>query len=60
MNKSSLFNAYRQLKSSFPYREQRKRFIGLGAGPDSLFIWKESLNRWEINSVEYIARLMVF
>ena len=60
MNRSSLFNAYRQLRPTFPYKEQRKRFIELRSGPTSLFIWKDSLKRWEINSIEYTVRLMAF
>jgi len=59
MNKSSWFHAYRQLRHTFPYREQRRCFLCLGGGPSSLFIWKERLARWEINSVEFTQRLMV-
>lgn len=55
---AELIHLYRLLYIEFPNRTERIHFARLHDGLKSLFLYKEKLHRWEINSIEYTVRKM--
>ena len=55
---AELIHLYRLLCIDYPNRMQRIRFARAHGGLKSLFLYKEKIARWEINSTEYTIRKM--
>ena len=55
---AQLINLYRKICIEFPNRSERIHFARLHNGLKGLFLYKEKIDRWEINSTEYTVRKM--
>jgi hypothetical protein len=51
-------NAYRAFARAVPEREARARIARARTGLGGLFRYRPELGRWEMNSSEFVSRLM--
>ena len=54
----SFLNAYRAFVRQIPDVSQRRTIATRRGGLSTLFIWKSDLSRYEMNSSEFVSRLM--